>query len=77
MFAFMLFPGYFFYLLADKLKNQLIVITVHAYFSLRQCLVALKDFFVYLNNLLYLSSNHVKNKIVSFFDPRVRDPHVL
>lgn len=77
MFAFMLFPGYFFYLLVDKLKNQLIIITVHVYFNLRQCLVALKGFFVYLNNLLYLSSNHVKNKIVSFFDPRVRDPHSI
>ncbi len=77
MFAFMPFSGYFFYLLADKLKNQLTVIAVHVYFSLRQHLATLRGFFAYLYDKFCLLGGLIKNKIVSFFDPRTRDLHSI
>src|SRR5690554_1152252 len=77
IFTFMLFPVNFFCLLADKLKNQFIIITLHVYFSLRQYLATLKGFFAYLHDKFCLLGGRIKNKIVSFFDPRIRDPHSI
>lgn len=73
----MLFFGYVFYLFAGKLKNQLIVIMLHVYFNLRQHLAMLRGFFAYLYDKFYFLCDHIKNKIVSFFDIRVRDPHSI
>src|SRR5690554_6498662 len=77
IFTFMLFPVNFFCLLADKLKNQFIIITLHVYFSLRQYLATLKGFFACLYDKFCLLGGRIKNKIVSFFDPRIRDPHSI
>ena len=75
--TFMLFTDSFFCLLTDKLKNWLIRSILHVYFNLRQCLVVLKGLFGYLNNSLYSLYNRIKNRTLSFFDPRVRDPHSI
>jgi len=50
---------------------------LHVYFSLRQYLATLKGFFAYLHDKLCLLGGCIKNKIVSFFDPRIRDPHSI
>jgi|SRR5690554_1109147 len=73
--ASVLFTDCFLCGLVCGVKSWFTGVLLHVYLGLKHPLNKLKGCLLFLNDSFYSFSDSVKNKIFSFFDPRIRDPH--
>src|SRR5690554_1991664 len=75
--ASVLFTDCFLCGLVYGIKNWVTATLLRAYSSLKHPLNELKSCSIILSDSFYSFSDSTKNRILSFFDPRIRDPHSI